>query len=384
MPLPLQTRILDSLASIDPAQWDALAGDNPFLCHAFLHGLHETGCASEQRGWTPRFITLWDGARLAGAMPLYLKAHSYGEYVFDWAWADAYQRHGLDYYPKLLCAVPFTPAAGPRLLAPTAELRQHLLRTALELAKEVRASSFHLLFPPPEQASELESAGMMLRTGVQFHWQNPGYRDFSDFLSAMTHDKRKKIKQERRRVREAGIEFDWLDGRQATTAQWDFFTLCYNRTYRQHHSTPYLNRAFFQRLGQSLPDNVLLVIGSQNGEAVAAALNVHNGHTLWGRYWGATRFVGGLHFETCYYQSIEFCIVRGVRLFEGGAQGEHKLARGLLPVPTYSGHWLAHPRFGRAVDEFLDRETRGISAYLDELTEHSPFKPWVSQDSENR
>jgi predicted N-acyltransferase len=373
----LQIRIVDSLTGIDPAQWDAVAGDSPFLRHAFLHALHETGCACEERGWTPRFVTLWDGGRLAGAMPLYLKSHSYGEYVFDWAWADAYHRHGLDYYPKLLCAVPFTPAAGPRLLAPTVELRQRLLRTALELAKEVRASSLHLLFPPPEQASELESVGMMLRTGVQFHWQNPGYRDFADFLSTMTHDKRKKIKQERRRVREAGIEFDWLDGRRATAAQWDFFTSCYNRTYRQHHSTPYLNRAFFWRLAQRLPDNVLLVIASQCGEPVAAALNVHNGHTLWGRYWGAMHFVGGLHFETCYYQSIEFCIARGLRLFEGGAQGEHKLARGLLPVPTYSGHWLAHPQFGRAVDEFLDRETRGISAYLDELTEHSPFKPAV-------
>jgi uncharacterized protein len=374
MPPPLQIRVLDSLSSVDPFAWDALAGDSPFLSYAFLHALHETGCACAERGWSPRFVTLWDESRLAAAMPLYLKSHSYGEYVFDWAWADAHHRHGLDYYPKLLCAVPFTPAAGPRLLAPTPGLRQRLLHTALELAKEVHASSLHLLFPPPEQAPELESAGLMLRTGVQFHWQNPGYRDFDDFLSTMTHDKRKKIKQERRRVRDAGIEFDWLDGRRATVADWDFFTTCYNRTYRQHHSTPYLNRGFFRRLAQSLPDNLLLVVGSRNGQPVAAALNVHNGHTFWGRYWGATQFVPGLHFETCYYQSIEFCIARGVRLFEGGAQGEHKLARGLLPVATYSGHWLAHPQFGRAVDEFLSREARGVSVYLDELTEHSPFK----------
>jgi hypothetical protein len=374
MPSRLHIRVLDSLTCVDPSQWDALAGDNPFLRYAFLHALHETGCACEERGWSPRFITLWDGSQLKAAMPLYLKAHSYGEYVFDWAWADAYHRHGLDYYPKLLCAVPFTPAAGPRLLAPTPELRQGLLRAALELAREIRASSLHLLFPPPEQASEVESAGLMLRTGVQFHWQNPGYRDFDDFLSRMSHDKRKKIKQERRRVREAGIEFSWLSGRLATPAHWDFFTLCYNRTYRQHHSTPYLNRAFFRRLGQSLPDSVLLVIASRHDEPVAAALNLHNGHTLWGRYWGATHFVPSLHFETCYYQSIEFCIAHGIRLFEGGAQGEHKLARGLLPVAIYSGHWLAHPQFSRAVDEFLERETRGISVYLDELTEHSPFK----------
>jgi hypothetical protein len=307
-------------------------------------------------------------------MPVYAKTHSYGEYVFDWAWADAYHRHGLDYYPKLVCAIPFTPAAGARVLAPTAALRQQLLSAALELAKESRSSSLHILFPPPEQARELESAGFMLRNGVQFHWQNPGYRDFDDFLSGMSHDKRKKIRQERRKVREAGIEFAWLNGRDATPAQWDFFTLCYNRTYRQHHSTPYLNRAFFLRVARTMPDNVLLIVASRDGEPIAATLNLHNGHTLWGRYWGAAQFVSGLHFEACYYQAIEFCIARGIRLFEGGAQGEHKLARGFLPVATCSAHWLAHPRFARAVEEFLDRESRGVSAYLDELNEHSPFK----------
>jgi predicted N-acyltransferase len=369
-----QTRILDSLESIAPADWDRLAGDHPFLRHAFLHALHETGCASDERGWSPRIITLWDGGALAAAMPLYLKSHSYGEYVFDWAWADAYHRHGLDYYPKLLCAVPFTPATGSRLMAPTAELRQKLLRAALELAKQTRSSSLHVLFPLAEQAGELESAGLMLRTGVQFHWRNLGYRDFADFLAGMTHDKRKKIVQERRRVREAGIEFAWLSGRDATPAHWDFFCSCYNRTYRQHHSTPYLNRAFFRRLAQVMPDNVLLTIAARDGEPVAAALNVHNGHTLWGRYWGATQFVSGLHFETCYYQTIEFCIARGIGLFEGGAQGEHKLARGFLPVATHSGHWLAHPQFSQAVEDFLSREARGVSAYLDELNEHSPFK----------
>jgi len=370
----LRVRVLDSLGDIDPLRWDALAGDNPFLCHAFLHALHETGCACDQRGWSPRFITLWDDGHLAGAMPLYVKSHSYGEYVFDWAWAEAYQRHGLDYYPKLLCAVPFTPATGPRLLAPTRELRQRLLQAALSLAQELRASSLHLLFPPAQQAEELKAAGLMLRTGVQFHWLNPGYRDFDDFLSTMSHDKRKKIKQERRRVREAGIQFVHLSGRDATPAHWDFFTQCYKSTYRQHHSTPYLNRAFFRRLAEALPDNVLLILGSSHNQPVAAALNVHNGHTLWGRYWGAAQYVPGLHFETCYYQSIEFCIARAIRVFEGGAQGEHKLARGFLPVATHSGHWLAHPQFSRAVEEFLGRETRGVGLYLDELTEHTPFK----------
>jgi uncharacterized protein len=370
----LQIRILESLETVAPAEWDRLAGDNPFLSHAFLHALHETGCASEERGWKPQIITLWNGSTLLGAMPLYLKTHSYGEYVFDWAWADAYNRHGLDYYPKLLSAVPFTPATGARLMAPTPELRRELLKTALELARKTRSSSLHVLFPTEEQVSEVEAAGLMLRTGVQFHWQNAGYRDFDQFLAGMSHDKRKKIKQERRRVSEAGVEFAWVSGHDATAAHWDFFTLCYNRTYRQHHSTPYLNRAFFRRLAQKMPDNVLLIIGSLDGEPVAAALNIHNRHTLWGRYWGSARFISGLHFETCYYQAIEFCIAHGVVLFEGGAQGEHKLARGFLPVATYSGHWLAHPQFSRAVEEFLSREARGMSAYLDELNEHSPFK----------
>jgi len=370
----LQTRILESLETVAPPDWDRLAGDNPFLSYAFLHALHETGCASEERGWAPRIITLWNGPALIGAMPMYLKAHSYGEYVFDWAWADAYNRHGIDYYPKLLCAVPFTPSTGSRLMAPTPELRRELLRAALELARKTRSSSLHVLFPTEEQACEVEAAGLMLRTGVQFHWQNAGYRDFDDFLAAMSHDKRKKIKQERRRAREAGVEFAWLSGREATAAHWDFFTLCYNRTYRQHHSTPYLNRAFFRRLAQEMPDNVLLIIGARDGEPIAATLNIHNGHTLWGRYWGSARFISGLHFEACYYQAIEFCIARGIGLFEGGAQGEHKLARGFLPVATYSGHWLAHPQFARAVEEFLSREARGMSTYLDELNEHSPFK----------
>jgi predicted N-acyltransferase len=307
-------------------------------------------------------------------MLLYLKTHSYGEYVFDWSWAEAYQRHGLRYYPKLLCAVPFTPATGPRLLAPTARLRAQLLDAAFDLARDTGASSLHVLFPEPEQAQALAARGMMLRSSVQFHWDNPGYASFDDFLASMSHDKRKKIKQERRKVREAGIAFRWLDGHHATPEDWEFFAWCYNRTYRQHHSTPYLNRRFFAHLARTMPERVLLVIGSRAERPVACALNIHNGHTMYGRYWGAAEFHSGLHFETCYYQSIEYCIARGLRCFEGGAQGEHKLARGLLPVRTQSAHWLAHPQFARAVEDFLDREDRGIGAYLDELNEHSPFR----------
>jgi predicted N-acyltransferase len=370
----LRTRVLDSLAAVDAPDWDALAGDHPLMSHAFLHALHETGCASRDSGWSPRYVTLWDDTRLAAAMPMYSKDHSYGEYVFDWAWADAYERHGMRYYPKLLSAIPFTPATGPRLMAATPALRARLLEAALTLAREKHASSMHVLFPPQTQAQELEAHGMLLRTGVQFHWRNPGYRDFDDFLSRFSHDKRKKIKQERRRVQEAGVEFAWFDGREAAAAHWDFFFRCYTRTYRQHHSTPYLSRSLFERLALVIPHNLLLVIGMLEGRPICAALNIHNAHTLYGRYWGATQFVPGLHFETCYYQAIEFCIARGIALFEGGAQGEHKLARGFLPERTYSAHWLAHPQFSNAVEDFLSRETRGIAGYMDELSEHTPYK----------
>jgi hypothetical protein len=370
----LRLRIVETLNEIDAAQWDALAGDNPFLAHAFLAGLEETGCVCADSGWQPCHLTLWDGKTLRAAMPLYRKSHSYGEYVFDWSWAEAYQKHGLRYYPKLLCAVPFTPATGRRLLARTPALQAKLLDAAFDLARETGASSLHVLFPPPEEAQLLEARGLMLRATVQFHWENPGYASFDAFLAEMSHDKRKRIRQDRRKVRDAGIAFRWLDGRSASEEDWDFFTWCYNRTYRQHYSTPYLNRAFFQRLAHSMPEQVLLVVGTRADRPVACALNIHNGHTLYGRYWGAAEFHSGLHFETCYYQAIEFCIARGLRCFEGGAQGEHKLARGLLPVRTVSAHWLAHPQFARAVESFLDREGRSVGAYLDELNEHSPFR----------
>jgi hypothetical protein len=373
MPSPT-LRILDTLRDVPPERWDALAGEGPFLRHVFLHGLEATGCVGGDTGWSPRHVTLWEAGRLVAAMPLYLKYHSYGEYVFDWGWAEAYQRHGLRYYPKLLSAVPFTPATGPRLLAPTPDLRRRLVDAAFELATRERASSLHVLLPPPEQADELAQRGLMLRSSVQFHWHNRGWGDFDAFLGSMGHDKRKKIKQERRRVREAGIVFRRVSGREASEGDWDFFLRCYRRTYRLHHSTPYLNRAFFDHLVRCMPDHLLLAIGSREGEPVAAALNVHGDGTLYGRYWGATEYHSGLHFEACYYQGIEFCIERGLQVFEGGAQGEHKLARGLLPVRTQSAHWLAHPQFASAVDQFLAREARGIAGYLDELNEHSPFK----------
>ena len=365
-------KIVDTLRAIDPNAWNALAAGHPFLRHEFLHALHETRCACEETGWAPRYLTLWHGESLVGAMPLYAKAHSYGEYVFDWAWADAYHRSGLTYYPKLLAAVPFSPVTGPRLLARDAATRSLLVRAALGLAREV--SSLHVLFPDEAEAREMESAGMMLRRAVQFHWENRGYATFDQFLGELASTKRKKIGQERRRVREAGVQLRRLVGSEIRDEHWRFFTRCYNGTYRAHHSTPYLNLDFFRRLGRALPDNVLMVTAELEGKPIASALNVFSGEVLYGRYWGSVVHVPLLHFETCYYQAIEFCIERRIRVFEGGAQGEHKLARGFMPIRTWSAHWLRHPEFSDAVEKFLARESKGIERYVDELNEHSPFR----------
>jgi len=372
--MPPTLRILDSLEDVDAAQWNSLASGNPTLAHEFLDSLHRTGCAAPRAGWRAQYPSLWDGDRLVAAAPLYVKSHSYGEYVFDWGWADAYERHGVPYYPKLLCAVPFTPATGPRLLASDASGRAALAAIMLALARESKVSSLHVLFPAAEDAAALRAHGMLERSGVQFHWRNPGYASFEEFLAALSHDKRKKIRQERRRVADAGVTFERLTGREATGADWDFFTSCYRRTYREHGSTPYLDRAFFGMIAERMPDQVLLLVARRDGRKVAAALDLFGAGVLYGRYWGSVEYVPGLHFEACYYQGMEFCIERGLALFEGGAQGEHKHARGFLPEATRSFHWLAHPAFNRAVDEFLAEEGSHISAYVDELNERTPFR----------
>jgi predicted N-acyltransferase len=366
--------VVSSISSIEPAAWNALAGDNPFLQHAFLDALHETDCAVPAKGWGAQYILLRQDGLLAAAMPLYLKGHSYGEYVFDWAWADAHYRHGLDYYPKLLCAVPFTPVRGPRLLVSAPEQRIRLIAAALALSKELRVSSFHCLFPDDAGVEAFQSSGLMLRHGVQFHWHNAGYATFDDFLASLNHDKRKKIRQERRKVSDAGISFEWREGTDITQEDWSFFYRCYARTYREHHSTPYLTPAFFQRIGRTMPQNILLVIAYRSGRPIAVSLEVHNGTRLYGRYWGAIEHHPVLHFETCYYQVIEYCIARGIQFFEGGAQGEHKMARGLMPVETRSAHWIARREFASAIERFLEKETRGMEHYIDELNERRPFK----------
>jgi predicted N-acyltransferase len=365
-------RVVESLAGIPADAWNALSGGDPFTRHEFLSALIDTGCASARSGWRPQIVLLERDGRLAGAMPLFLKSHSYGEYVFDWAWADAYQRHGLAYYPKLLCAVPFTPVTGPRLLAAEISDRAALAAAARELAREL--SSLHVLFPTADEAALLKDQGLLLRRTVQFHWQNADYADFADFLSRMTRHRRKVIRQERRRVQEAGVTFRWLRGAEIARENWEFFERCYRRTYAAHRSSPYLNLEFFLRLGATLPQHTLLILAERAGRPVAASLNLVAGDTLWGRYWGASEHIPLLHFECCYYQAIDYAIAHRLRAFEGGAQGEHKLFRGLLPVETLSAHWLAHPAFASAIEDFLARESAGIARYVDELNEHSPFR----------
>ncbi|KVL44947.1 GNAT family N-acetyltransferase [Burkholderia territorii] len=381
-----RTGILSSPAEVPADEWNALlerdAQPTPFLRHEFLDALHVARCAVEETGWSPHFVTLTDAGtgRLAAAAPVYAKQHSYGEYVFDWAWADAYQRNDLPYYPKLLCAVPFTPVQGTRLLAADDDARRRLAATLLAFAEQSDVSSLHVLFPTGDEARLLESMGMMLREGVQFHWLNDGYRDFDDFLGTLEQKKRKNIRAERRKVRDAGVTFRRLTGEQITDADWRFFTRCYRQTYREHYSSPYLNLDFFRTIGATMPENLLLVIAQADGKPIASSLAVYwrgangNGGTLYGRYWGALEHVPCLHFETAYYQLLEFCIEAGLDTFEGGAQGEHKLARGFLPTVTHSAHWLAHPAFSDAVARFLERETEHIHAYVDELREHDPFR----------
>jgi predicted N-acyltransferase len=377
-----QIRIVDNLGGVSPQQWNALAGADPLLSHAFLSALESTGCVGEEAGWMPCHVLLEEDGRLTGALPLYIKSHSYGEYVFDWAWADAYHRNGLRYYPKLVSAVPFTPVTGRRLLAADPGRQRVLVGAALELARQTEMSSLHCLFPSADEVDIWRESGMLTRRTVQFHWRNDGFADFDDFLSRMNHNKRKKIRQERRRLRDAGITCERIPGSQASEADWLFFNRCYRRTYREHLSTPYLNLEFFRRIGEAIGDNLLLVFASHHGTRIAAALNVVGEDTMYGRYWGTHEFHAGLHFEVCYYQAIEHCIAHRIGCFEGGAQGEHKLARGLMPNETVSVHWLAHPEFARAIEDYLRRETSGIANYVDELHERSPFRRSPSDDQD--
>ncbi len=387
-------RVHDDPTAIDRAAWNALLAKQdlptPFMRLEYLAALHESGSANAATGWLPQFITVSQGDHLVAACPVYVKDHSYGEYVFDWAWADAYQRHGLAYYPKLLTAVPFTPVPGSRWLARDADSRAALVQASVALAQDARLSSVHALFLSDADRDAVATVngtrpgataapGWMGRSTVQFHWQNRTplpYGDFSDFLASLQREKRKKVQQERRKVDEAGVYFTAQTGLDIAAADWDFFYRCYTLTYRAHHSTPYLTRDFFARMAEAMPEHWLLFTAWRGGQRVATSLiglQPASG-VAYGRYWGAVEHIPCLHFEACYYQPLAWCIAQRYQRFEGGAQGEHKMARGLLPVQTHSAHWLAHPQFAQAVADFLAREGSGVANYLDELNDRRPFK----------
>ncbi len=370
----ISVELITSINEIPASDWNALTDGTPLLSHAFLSALENTGCVGKGTGWNPRPLIVKQGTQLIGAMPLYLKSHSYGEYVFDWAWADAYARSWLNYYPKLLSAIPFSPVTSARLLSKQPEVQQLMIQALETSMRDNKLSSAHVLFPDEACAKQFELAGWLKRTGVQFRWQNKNYGDFEEFLATLSHDKRKKIHQERKKIQDAGVVCKQIKGNDISESDWDFFYRCYCNTYAEHHSTPYLTREFFQEIGETMPNNILLIIAETNGQPIASALNIYNQCTLYGRYWGALQFVSGLHFELCYYQAQMFCISEKIEFFEGGAQGEHKLARGFEPRPTCSYHKIARADFELAIKEFLSRESEGITAYASELEQRVPFK----------
>jgi predicted N-acyltransferase len=386
-------RVSNAPSEVDSRAWDALLATQvhptPFMRHAYLAAMQESGSATAATGWNAHFITLHRDDALCAACVVYLKDHSYGEYVFDWAWASAYQQHGLEYYPKAVIAVPYTPVPGTRLIAVDEAARAALLQAVQAWCESVNVSSAHMLFAADADMQGATDATWMARHTVQFHWNNttPGYADFDHFLQSMNQEKRKKIKQERRKVAEAGVTFRHSEGADISAADWDFFYRCYAQTYREHGNPPYLTPDFFRRMAATMPEHWLLFVAEREGKPVASSLIAVGARSTgatgifdskdrvaYGRYWGAVEHVDCLHFEACYYQPIEWCIQHGLKRFEGGAQGEHKMARALLPTPTHSAHWLAHPSFSEAVARFLEREKAGVENYLEALNQHSPLK----------
>lgn len=370
----MQANVSPDFAAFAAADWARLHDGGACTTHALYAALESSGSVNGNSGWESAHLRLDDGDTLAAAVPLYVKHHSYGEYVFDWAWADAYRRHGLDYYPKLVAAVPFTPVPGARFFARDAATREAAIAHTLGLAEASGASSLHILFPSADEVEALRAHGLLIREGVQFHWHNRGYRDFDDFLGHLSQPKRKKIRQERRRAGEHGLRIEWLDGHSASADDWRFFYRCHATTYALRGNAPYLSAAFFTTLAREAPDSVRLVIARAGDTPVAAAFFLRDATALYGRYWGAVADLPFVHFELCYYQAIEHCITHGLQRFEGGAQGEHKLARGLEAVRTWSAHWLRDERFRDAVDRYLERERGAVNLYLDELDDRSPFR----------
>lgn len=378
--MDLKLKRLTSLDEVEPVAWNALSDGNPFLRHEFLAALEHTGCVGPGTGWEPCHIvaTSADEEQLVGALPLYVKYDSYGEFVFDWGWADAYERLGQNYYPKLVASIPFTPATGRRLLVPDGEsgdeIARRLLAEAAEVRQDIDASSLHCLFPVEADSSAFAAAGYLPRKSCQFHWHNHGYADFDEFLGTFTSQKRKKARRERRRVSEAGIDFEHAHGDELSDGDWDAVFEFHERTFLLRGRHPYLSREFFAEVAQTMPKNLVVIVARHGGRPIAAAICFKGGGGLYGRYWGSLADFHSLHFETCYYQGIEHCIREGLEKFEPGTQGEHKISRGFIPTVTWSWHRLADPRFQRAVQQFLTRESSQVDAYIDYLDDHVPYR----------
>lgn len=376
----MKRAIGQTLDEIAPEAWNRLVrGGDPFLKHQFLIALERHRCVGGESGWLPRHVLIHSSeGELIGASPLYLKYNSYGEFVFDWSWAEAYQRHGLPYYPKLVCAIPFTPMSGQRLLvAPGADhqaVRLALIEGALEVAREENASSSHWLFHTEDEMAFLQQQGLALRLGCQYHWHNRGYQNFAHYLEDFSSRKRKNILKERRQVQEAGVTFRVLHGSEITPQEWQLFHHYYCAIYDRKWGVPSLTLGFFEEIGRTMGEQVVLVLAYQDGDCIAAALNLRSDDALYGRHWGCRDYLPALHFETCYYQGLEYCIQHGLQRFEPGAQGEHKIARGFLPTSTWSAHWIAHPGFRQAIEQFTRVEAAEMERQIALLMEQSPFR----------
>jgi predicted N-acyltransferase len=382
LPSSYITTTINSLSDIEPSEWNALNHDNsPFLRHEFLIALEQHDAVGQRYGWLPRFIIVRDpSGKLAGAMPLYEKDNSYGELVFDWAWADAYQRHGIPYYPKLVSAIPYTPATGQRLLSRDnqQDIQQHLIESALDICKASGYSSLHCLFTTTDQLKLMQAAGMSSRTDVQYHWHNKNYENFTAFLGTLKNTKRKKIKQERRRVNDKGVEFRILHGNELSADQWTDVYRFYALTFSMKSGYATLNQGFWQCVGKTMGAQIVIVMAYLDNKAIACAINFRSDRVLYGRHWGCdpthNREISGLHFETCYYQGIEYAISHGLQRFEPGAQGEYKMSRGFDPCITYSAHWMSHPEFRDAINQFLEREGRAVDQYRQMLEDSTAYR----------
>ena len=373
-----RTEVVGGLEVVDAAEWNRVAGErNPFVRYEFLSALETHGCVCSETGWAPCHLLLYGGDRLLGAVPMYAKSHSYGEFVFDWAWAQAYARAGLHYYPKLIVSIPFTPATGPRLLYERArgdpQIPGLLVEAALEFARRAEISTLHWLFPEDEDRAQLSRQGHLIRSGCQFHWRNPGYRDFQDYLDAFTSKRRKAIRRERREAAAAPVEIELRHGTEMGDEHWTAYHALYASTYERKHGYPALTREFFRAVGESMGERMLVILARRGSRYVAGAHLFRDASVLYGRNWGCSEFHASLHFEICYYRAIEYCIARGLSGFDAGAQGEHKLLRGFMPVLTRSAHWIRHTGFREAIERFLVREDQGVRAYIDEIQGHSPF-----------